>query len=455
MNTRKINILIAEDNPLLAESLAYKLKNIGHITTCGSPERAIKTLGKNHFDIAFIDLSLEEEFDGLEILKESVAQGIYSVILSGHEGEEQVTMAYELGCQDYYIKGDEDITIEQVINKFLLIEKDFRFESFIQNTFITNDPDTKNEILHLMENTYTNVPVLILGPTGTGKSLLAKELHAISNKNKPFVELNCATIPENLLESELFGHEKGSFTGATKNKTGLLSLAHDGILFLDEIGSLPLALQAKLLKAIEEKIFLAVGGTEPIKSNFRVISATCDNIVELLGQKKFRMDLYYRLSGINIKLKPLTERPNDIEILLKHFLKQGPRKIILRKSAREILLNYSWPGNVRELEKVVRILKGKNKGIIEARDLPLQLLSGENPAMITKDLLTPIIRQHALAHGMGQTIKQLKAEIVSGVLNDHNQKVNKTLKALRISSNTYYSSIKDIQNKSGDHYDAI
>ena len=438
MNIRKISTLVVDDDTLIAQSLSFKLKAFGNVTICNKTGEALDILSNQSFDLAFIDLNIDNELDGLEILKKTVAKNIYSIILSSYDDEENIQKAYEIGCQDYFVKGDEDRAIEKVVSSFLLGEKKFILDNFIQNTYITNDQHTKNEILHLVENISSDIPILILGPTGTGKSFLTKKVFEACHKNCPFIELNCAAIPENLLESELFGHEKGSFTGANNKKIGLLKKANGGVIFLDEIGSLSLGLQAKILKAIEEKSFTPVGATEVVKSNFRIISATCENLIELVNQKKFRLDLYYRLTGVNIYLKPLSERRDDIELLVKHFLKQTPRKIIFHKDVKTILNNYNWPGNIRELEKVIQVLKSKNKGILLPTDLPEQFQS-QSPFESSDSLLTGYIKKHALINGMNETMKKLKNELIESVMNDNDRKVNLSIKTLKISSNTFYT----------------
>ena len=438
MNIRKISTLVVDDDTLIAQSLSFKLKAFGNVTICNKTGEALDILSNQSFDLAFIDLNIDNELDGLEILKKTVAKNIYSIILSSYDDEENIQKAYEMGCQDYFVKGDEDRAIEKVVSSFLLGEKKFILDNFIQNTYITNDQHTKNEILHLVENISSDIPILILGPTGTGKSFLTKKVFEACHKNCPFIELNCAAIPENLLESELFGHEKGSFTGANNKKIGLLKKANGGVIFLDEIGSLSLGLQAKILKAIEEKSFTPVGATEVVKSNFRIISATCENLIELVNQKKFRLDLYYRLTGVNIYLKPLSERRDDIELLVKHFLKQTPRKVIIHKDVKTILHNYNWPGNIRELEKVIQVLKSKNKGILLPADLPEQFQS-QSPFESSDSLLTGYIKKHALTHGMNETMRKLKNELVESVMNDNDRKVNLSIKTLKISSNTFYT----------------
>jgi len=221
--------------------------------------------------------------------------------------------------------------------------------------------------------------VLLRGESGTGKELIAKAIHYMGLKSKgPFVKFNCASIPEGLLESELFGHEKGAFTGAISSRSGKFELANGGTIFLDEIGDLPIALQPKILRVLQEREFERVGGEKTIKVNVRIITATSRNLELLVSQGKFREDLYYRLNVIPILLPPLRERAEDISILIEYFLnrfnKENNRSVILDKSALQILLNYDWPGNVRELENTIeRLVIMSPSDKIKASDLPVSL----------------------------------------------------------------------------------
>lgn len=234
--------------------------------------------------------------------------------------------------------------------------------------------DTINRIADFDAN------VLILGPSGTGKSMLAKVIHHKSDRSDgPFVDINCAAIPENLLESELFGYEKGSFTGAsTKGKIGLIELADNGTLLLDEISEMPMTLQAKLLKAIQDKTITRVGGVEEIKVDFRLIAASNRPLDQYSDEGKFRKDLYYRLNVVNIKIPPLTDRPVDIIPLIEFFLEKFNKQYKLNKSfspkAMEAMIEYSWPGNVRELSNVIeRTLVTRSRDIIRTEDLPEEI----------------------------------------------------------------------------------
>jgi len=276
---------------------------------------------------------------------------------------------------------------------------------------------------------------------------LAKLIHELSGDHLPFVEINCSEFSESLLESELFGHEKGAFTGALRNKKGLLELANGGILFLDEVATMSSGLQKKLLKAIEEKEFYSVGSERKIKSNFRLISATCENLAEKITNGDFRQDMYFRIKGFQINLLPLRERQSDIEPLLKHFIKTADRKIVFTEEALNLLTNYNWPGNIRELQKLVTILSLNNKGIIEAKDLNSMLIFEA-----TVDQAHKINLEEIKKWGLNSFIEKMEMEIFEIVSKENNEKVRKTLSDLKISNNAYYRILNNVKNKKGqDH----
>ena len=229
----------------------------------------------------------------------------------------------------------------------------------------------------IMKVAATDATVLIMGDSGTGKELVASSIHKHSNRrDKPFVKLSCVAIPEGLLESELFGHEKGAFTGATSQKTGKFELANEGTILLDEIGDMPMETQAKLLRVLQEREFERVGGTSPIKIDVRFISASNKDLPEMVKEGKFREDLYYRINAVTLNMPRLAERREDIPLLIDYFLKQAPKKARISSDALQMLMNYSWPGNVRELKNTVeRVALMSDAGIIEPANIPVDILS--------------------------------------------------------------------------------
>ncbi|OFZ17451.1 MAG: hypothetical protein A2X86_03040 [Bdellovibrionales bacterium GWA2_49_15] len=443
----KINILVVEDSDILRMGLVSKLKKFGQVYETAHTSMAKRILSRDKIDLAFIDMNIDGEMDGLEVIEEAVKHGIYAVVLSSEDRDEVVEKAYIAGSKDYYVKGDEENTIETVVGRFLMNGEQYKMDSFFENEFITQDEKTKRVLTVIAEARNSDLPLLILGPTGCGKTLVAKKIHALSSRKGKLVEVNCSALTETLLESELFGHMKGAFTGATGDKKGLLTEANGGTIFLDEIGTMPMSLQMKLLKALEDKCFLPVGGTEMVKSDFRVVSATCDDLLDKITVGTFRRDLFYRISGINIALTPLIERPGDISLLINHFLKKANRRIVLSKDARKKLEAHDWPGNVRELEKVIGFLVQKNRGLIDMIDIPTYIVDGKSdrPKSEKESLLTDLIRKYCIAHGLYELLEQIKLELIQETLGENSGKVNQTISELGISNNTFYKTISKVK----------
>lgn len=445
---KSLNILIVEDEPSFRFALKLKLEKFGKIFEAADTTNARNIANGFPIEIAFVDLNLETKLDGLDLIEDLINKRIYCIILSGSEDEETIVKAYEKGCSDYYVKGKNLNNLDEIVEKYILSKGNVDFEKFLSEEYITQDTHTMGQLSVLKDIRHNADPVLLLGPTGVGKTIIARKIHLLAKCEGEFVEINCAAIPENLLESELFGHVKGSFTGALANKDGLLLKADKGIIFLDEIGALPLSLQAKLLKALEDKSFTPVGATKPVTSDFRIISATCEDLDEYRKNGQFRNDLYYRISGTNITLKGLSDRPQDINYLITYFLKASDRKIILTKEARELMNKYSWPGNVRELKKVINILLSKQKGIVTVEDLPTFTTTAKTGKCLEGTLMTTEIKNMAIQIGLYETMEMLKNEIMKSVSQDNNGKVNKTIQDLKISTNTYYKLVKSENNTS-------
>ncbi|MBI4668193.1 MAG: sigma-54-dependent Fis family transcriptional regulator [Elusimicrobia bacterium] len=258
MFTPKLSILVIEDDLLERKHIASHLKD-HKVKFASDFDAAASKIKERNFDLCFIDLQLNEnddDYSGLKLIPLAISKGIYSVVMSGHDGGPTVARAHELGCHDFYAKGDEANSIQQVLNKFRRQQDKSKEKRLFTERFITNDPDTQSAILEALKYAPSELPILILGPSGTGKTSLAHLIHAFSLRPGPFVPINCAAYTEELLEAELFGFKKGAFTGANENRKGKLLLADEGTLFLDEIGVMSLKMQTKLLKAIEEKSFL-------------------------------------------------------------------------------------------------------------------------------------------------------------------------------------------------------
>lgn len=444
MGKKPLTILLVEDDTLSRMTLKSRLELYGHVVEASSKKEASSHIRETLFDIAFVDLDLEYELAGLEVVKELRAKEIHTIVLSGREDDHVIMEAYQLGCNDYLAKPFTKASIEAVFLKFQNGRIDL--VGRLKELLMTDDSDLKNQLKVIEEAIFGDHPILITGETGTGKTFLAKYIHQLIGSEKPFVHLNCAEISESLIESELFGHEKGSFTGAQKSKKGLLELANNGVLFLDEIATLPLTLQKKLLKAIEEKTFYPVGAEKSVHSNFRLISATCEDLQEKIQKGEFRQDFFFRLQGFNVYLKALRQRKGDIDNLINTFLKKNKRRIVLSPEARAEFMNYSWPGNIRELEKTIEILRAKDKGIIAKSDL-FGLLGN------SREVIKGGIDLHEVrAMGLGVYIETVEAKIVEQVLAENNDKVRKTLSDLKLSNNSFYrimTNLKGMSKKEG------
>jgi DNA-binding NtrC family response regulator len=455
MNPNDIQFLIVEDDELARMSLASLLRGFGKVSCAESAENALDLIKKQNFSMAFVDLDLEGEFAGMELIRPLGEIGCYVCVLSGREEDGVIEEAYMRGCEDYLSKPFNKSDLINVIKKFMFLKDQNLLRDFFSKKYITQDPELVSELNVINELILTERPVLITGETGTGKTLVANLIHEIiCGDEGSFVQLNCSEVPENLLESELFGHVKGAFTGANSGKKGKLELASGGTLFLDEIATMPMVLQQKLLKAIEEKSFYPLGSEVEVKVNFRLISATCEDLNGMMGEGKFRQDLYFRIEGHNIHLKPLRERAEDIQPLIKHFLGRGTRRVVVTNEAKELLRSYNWPGNIRELQKTVDILKSNKKGIINKEELPisvqknLKVTSLNTAAPITQDveknginntlLTNESHREFIKKHGLKCLLSKIEEETIMHFYQENNEKVRKTLGDLKISNSAFY-----------------
>ncbi len=360
-------LLVVDDEPQILQAVSGILQDEGfEVLTAPDGETALKTVAEANPHLVLLDIALPGR-DGLEILQELKARNpaLPVVMISAYGSVENAVKATRLGAYDFIEKppNAENIllTVRNALEMARLSEENRRLR--LQATPAREIVGRSEAVQRLREQLRmvapTNASVLITGENGTGKELVARALHAFSNRShKPFVEVNCAAIPEDLIESELFGHEKGSFTGATSRRQGKFDLAHEGTLFLDEIGDMSLKTQAKILRILEEQRFERVGGSRPIQVDVRVVAATNKNLAEEIQRGAFREDLYHRINVIPLHVLPLRERREDIPLLAKHFLQElarendAPAKTLSPK-ALEALTNQPWPGNVRELKNFV------------------------------------------------------------------------------------------------------
>ncbi|WP_425449009.1 sigma-54-dependent transcriptional regulator [Dethiothermospora halolimnae] len=382
----KKTILIADDekNMIWALKKAFKKKNFNVITASDGQEAVDKFIDEIP-DIVLLDLKMPK-LDGIEVLKRIKEHNNETpvIMITAHGSAKTAVKAMKLGAYDYISK---PFDIEELK---ILIEKAINYKSlndevtYLKEKLKENNRDIiykgikMEEVMEIIEKVApTDATVLILGESGTGKELVADAIHKNSaRKEGPFVKINCGALPENLLESELFGYEKGAFTGAVSNKLGKFDMAQGGTIFLDEVGEISPSIQVKLLRVLQEKEFERLGGNKTIKVDTRIITATNRNLKERIEKGEFREDLYYRLNVIPIEIPPLRERKEDIPLLVTHFLdkyssQMGKGRVIIDKEALNKLCNYQWKGNVRELQNVIErcvILSSNNE--IKGEDLP-------------------------------------------------------------------------------------
>jgi len=364
-------IFVVEDDPVFSRVMKLKLEEDGNyeVTMFYSAEEFLKNLDLRP-DIVTIDYTLPG-ISGLELLKKitDYSNEITPIILSAQEDVEVVVQAYKMGAKDYIVKNDNAIVelLNSVKNFNAQVNlrkevEDLKSQIIDRNKYLTYIGDSKPvlAVLRLVQKIEkTNMMVLVTGESGTGKEVISRIIHNNSlRKREPFIPVNMAAIPPDLIESELFGHEKGAFTGADSKRIGRFEEANKGTIFLDEIGEMDLALQTKLLRVLQESSISRVGSNKEIKLDVRVIAATNKNLGQLVKENKFREDLFFRLQGFLIHLPPLRERGNDVLLLARHFVTEFCKNNHLpdksfSKDAVEKLLTYAWPGNVRELKSTV------------------------------------------------------------------------------------------------------
>lgn len=365
----QIRILVVDDDEGHAEAVAESLRRRGFDCTVAEGGRpALRLIEEQTFDLVITDLVMEP-VDGLDVLRK-VKQELPDaevVILTGHNSVKTAVQAMQAGATTYLTKPLDIDELRAVVDKASqtqrLARENAALHRQLQERFgfegvVGNSPKMKSVIDKLRQVAPTNASVLIMGESGTGKELVAKSLHTNSpRKNKPFVALNCAALSDQILESELFGHVKGAFTGADRERKGLIEHANGGTLFMDEVGDIPLGTQVKLLRVLESGEIVRMGSNEPIKVSVRLVSATNRDLAEAIASGAFRNDLYHRIKVVSLRLPPLRERREDIPLLLDHFVREfarNPEKPpTITSEARRALTTYDWPGNVRELRNTV------------------------------------------------------------------------------------------------------
>ncbi len=443
MTMKKVKILVVDDEAIVRESLGDWLKDIGYqVFTAEDGYKALDVIEREKPDIMIADLVMPS-MDGIELMKRAkqLHSKIEVIIITAYASIPTAIAAIKEGAYDYIEKPFCPERAEMLIHKLaeyreLLeenvslrqrLEEHYRFENIIAKS---SKMQRLIELIKVVGK--SNATILITGESGTGKELVARAIHSQSHRrNKPFVAVSCAALPESLLESELFGHEKGSFTGAYTQKKGKFEFANGGTLFLDEIGEMSSNIQVHLLRVLEEKEFTRVGGNELLRVDVRVISATNKDLRKAMEKQEFREDLYYRLNIVNIDLPPLSERKEDIPLLAEHFLNKFAsenRKEITGFStdAIEFLLDYDWPGNVRELENAIEraVILAKDS-VVSIADLPQNNMSS------------------ACSTAPRKNLKAIEKEHILNILCDTNENYSEAARVLGISRMTLYKKVRE------------
>ena len=390
-------VLVVDDEPEMCETCRKILARQGHeIWVAENGEAGLQRLRETSIDLAIIDLRLPD-MDGLEVLRQAkkINSDMLAIMITAHGTVDTAIEAVREGAFDYLLKpfsmAELEVTTQRSLNHRRLVQENRELQGQLSSikTFsgiVASSPQMQKVLDTIRKVATGDANILLRGESGTGKELAAHAIHEASRRSRrAFVPIDCAAMPENLLESEMFGYEKGAFTGAVSSKRGLLETAADGTVFMDEIGELPLTMQSKLLRVLQDHQFRRLGGTELLKTDFRLIAATNRNLQEMVKEGTFREDLYYRLNVVTIELPPLRERDSAIAPLAQHFLRQFVEKtgkeVKISNAAMMIFEKYHWPGNVRELMNVIeRAVSLTEFNQITPLDLPpsmLQSVKGE------------------------------------------------------------------------------
>ncbi|MCE1245014.1 MAG: sigma-54 dependent transcriptional regulator [Firmicutes bacterium] len=478
MDKEAVDILFIDDDETILEMIYYMFKDEAkyNVTLCDTGEKGLEALNHKNFDLVITDMVLPE-INGMELIdkiKETM-QDIPILMLSGFDDVPLVVDAMKRGASDYLTKPIEKAllfhSIEKAIeNRFLKEEvRDLRqrLEESPEHQMVAKSPQMKKIFDQIRNLADTDTTVLILGETGTGKELVAEALHHCSvRKEKPLIKINCAALSEPLLESELFGHEKGAFTSAIKKKPGKFEIADGGTIFLDEIGDIPPRIQSKLLRVLQEREFERVGGVDTIKVDVRIIAATNANLEKAMEAGLFRRDLYYRLNVFPIHVPPLRERMGDVPLLAMHFLKTYSKKFnrdvdTISREVLDELMVYNWPGNVRELENIIeRAVITCSGSTIEVSHLDGAYKKHQDSEKLLKRFATPesaaasryseseevfliqIDSRLSYKNGKDAVLQEYERKFINQALTETRGSVSKTADIMGISMRSVYEKMK-------------
>ncbi|KJS16359.1 MAG: transcriptional regulator [Peptococcaceae bacterium BRH_c4b] len=444
-------ILVVDDESSVREALTDILTDNGYRVECaGSGSEGLEKIEVLNPDAVLLDIRMPD-IDGIKVLELVRRRGErVPIILITAYGSTQTTIeAMKLGAFDYLMKPLKISDMLDVVKKAVEVKGLIDRGKAGENLPLA-EADAMIGLSPVMQNVYktigrvanTNATVMIRGESGTGKELVARAIHFNSvRKDRSFIKINCASIPENLLESELFGHEKGAFTGAATAKPGKFELAHRGTIFLDEIGEMSMSTQTKLLRVLQEREFERVGGTETIKVDVRIVAATNKDLEESIESGGFREDLYYRLNVVEVMLPPLRDRKTDIAALVSHIIKgcSAEHKKGIKgfsETAMEILMNYDWPGNIRELKNVCeRAVLMSTGPVLGVEDLPLNLKKKSRRYGWLNDVPGGSLKE---------IVSEVEREIILKALEEHNWNRSAAAQALKMNRSSFYAKLKEL-----------
>ncbi|MCS6815777.1 MAG: sigma-54 dependent transcriptional regulator [Blastocatellia bacterium] len=442
----KVRILIVDDEAVVRESLGNWFREEGYLVdVAGSGKETLQKLAESSYDLFLIDIKMPG-MDGLQLQRRirEIAPDATIIIMTAYASVETAVEAMKQGAYDYIVKPFDPDQLEHVIRNAVerkqLVAENIRLRERLQemelfHEIIGQSPAIRRVLEQIRLVAMSDTTVLIRGESGTGKELVARAIHANSPRRyMPIVIVNCGALAEGVIESELFGHEKGAFTGAHYRRKGKFELADGGTLFLDEIGDISLKTQVDLLRVLEEKKIFRVGGNTPISVDFRLIAATNKDLEALVAEGKFREDLYYRINVFSITIPPLRERREDIPLLAEHFLKKFARSMNkpvhgISTAAMALLQQYDWPGNVRELqnaiERAVLVCRGRE---IQPEDLPLYVNEARESAV-------------------GKTLAEVERQHIARILQETGWNISQAARLLGIDRVTLYNKIRKYQLK--------
>jgi len=453
---KSMDVMVIDDEPAIRQVMAAFLLRAGYrVLQAASGSAALERLAKGDIDVAVCDIKMPD-FSGIELVRRVRAAGIDTnfIMITAFASVDTAIEAIQAGASDYMIK---PVRNEELAHRLSKLEdmRGLRAENRVLRSLVQGTQEDQFAFVspamraldRLIERVSpTDSTVLVTGESGTGKGVIARRIHRQSPRaNQPFIPVNCGALPENLMESELFGHTKGAFTGADRARKGLFLEADKGTIFLDEIGELPLQLQVKLLHVIEEKAIRAVGSEQSRRADVRIVAATNRDLPQMVAEGRFREDLYFRLSVFQIHAPPLRERRPDIPGLVRYLLERGARRMNLAQPIRlgddvtAILNAYDWPGNVREMENVVdRALILADRGCVSCADLPPQLLQGR--------VTVPDLPVADSGEGLREQVRRFEHALITRVIAEADGDRRLAAQRLGIGLSSLYRKLEEFEN---------